>query len=341
MSGSTIDMGMRRAEISQLELVLGAISKQIESLKVEEGSASRVRLIRHAEIPPVQSGLPARIALTILGTIVGFVVPVSGVAWWGSRSQVINSSDDIPGEIGLTVIGSLPIIPTRAIGESDSSTKRQQSWNIRLIESVDSIAARLLHQSEIDNARVIMVSSAVGGEGKTTLATQLGMSLARSGRRTVVVDFDLRKPALHGVFGLPIGPGVNDVLRGENDATEVIHPTAVENLSVVAAGAWDRKSMTALANGAAGLLLEKLREQFDFVVVDTSPVLPFADTRFVSQHVDVAVLSVFRDISQSPKVSAACEILEAFGVRTIDAVVVETSEGLRVKGTRYEPQPTA
>jgi succinoglycan biosynthesis transport protein ExoP len=285
--------------------------------------------------------LPARITISLLAGLLGLIAPVAGIALLGGLSQVVNSTDDVSNQRGLTVIGSLPIIPARAIGQSGSLTKRQRGWNIRLIESVDGIAARLLHKAKIENARVVMVSSAVGGEGKTTLATQLGMSLARSGRRTVIVDCDLRKPALHGVFGLPAGPGVSEVLRGECDATEVAHATVIEGLSVVAAGGWDRRSLTALANGAAGVLFEKLREEFEFVIVDTSPILPVADTRFISQHVDIAVLSVFRDVSQTPKVTAACEILNAFGVETVDAVVVGTSEGLRKTDLEYQSQAMA
>ena len=64
------------------------------------------------------------------------------------------------------------------------------------------------------------------------------------------------------------------------------------------AGRWDRQAMAALANGAAGPLFKQLRERYDFVIVDSCPVLPVADTRFVSQHADAVVLSVFRDVSE-------------------------------------------
>ena len=159
------------------------------------------------------------------------------------------------------------------------------------------------------------------GEGKTTLATQLAMSLARHLRRTLLVDFDLRRPVLDGVFGLPLEPGLCDALRGKGDVGDLIRPTSAENLSLLTAGRWDRLALASLANGAAAGLFQQLRRQFDFVIIDSSPILPVADSRFVSQHADAVLLSVFRDVSEFPKIQAACEILDAFGVRDIEAVV--------------------
>ena len=212
------------------------------------------------------------------------------------------------------MIGWMPLIPARVIRRLGSPSRRNKTWHMRLTESVDGIAARVLRKAEMEQCRVIMVSSAAGGEGKTTLATQLAMSLARAGRRTVLVDFDLRRPAFDEVFGLPLEPGVCEVLRQQDAVSAFVHHAA-DNLAVVTAGRWDRTALASLSNGAAAAMFKQLREDYDFVVVDTSPILPVADARFVSQHVDSVVLSVFRDISEAPKIEAACEILAAFGVQ--------------------------
>ena len=107
-----------------------------------------------------------------------------------------------------------------------SPSRRSQSWHIRLTESVDGITARVLHKAELGQCRVIMVSSAVGGEGKTTLATQLAMSLARTKRRVVLVDFDLRRPSFDEMFGVPLEPGVCEMLRHQNTVSELVRKAA-------------------------------------------------------------------------------------------------------------------
>ena len=259
--------------------------------------------------------------------------------FWDTRSKRVNAVTEVTQGLGLPVIGSVPTIPAQILRRLGAPTKRSQSWRLRLTESIDSIAARLLHKAEISQSRVILVSSAMGGEGKTTLATQVAMSLARDLRRTVLVDFDLRRPALDGIFGLPLEPGVCEALRNKGDVSGMVHPTATEHLSVLPAGQWDRQAMAALANGAAGPLFKQLREQYDFVIIDSSPVLPVSDTRFVSQHADCVILSVFRDISEVPKIQAACEILEAFGVRNL--VTVVTGQAGFTYGREPEYESTA
>ena len=81
-----------------------------------------------------------------------------------------------------------------------------------------------------------------------------------------------------------------------------------------------------LSNGVVGTVLEQLRVNFDFVIIDSSPLLPIVDTRLVCQHVDAVVLSVLRDVSQGSKVMAAQEMLDAFGVRSVEAVVTGGEE---------------
>ena len=81
-----------------------------------------------------------------------------------------------------------------------------------------------------------------------------------------------------------------------------------------------------LANGATKSLFEKAREQFEFVIVDGSPILPVADARLASQHVDAVILSMRRDISQSHKVVAACQLLDAFGAKKLVAVLNDSSD---------------
>ena len=86
-----------------------------------------------------------------------------------------------------------------------------------------------------------MVTSAAPGEGKTTVAAGLAMSLARMGRPTLLVDFDLRRPVLHEMFGVDLVPGMTDVLADRLTPADAPRTTAIENLSLVTAGEWDQR----------------------------------------------------------------------------------------------------
>ena len=138
-------------------------------------------------------------------------------------------------------------------------------WRMRYTEAVDGVVARLLRNAECDQSRVILVTSAMSGEGKTWLATQLAMGLARAQRRTVLVDFDLRQPALDGALGLPLGPGVCEALRGQGEIAQMVQPTDTEFFSVVTAGSWNRQVLPALgATAASAPLLDAVAGELRF-----------------------------------------------------------------------------
>jgi capsular exopolysaccharide synthesis family protein len=322
LSGYSIDLEMMRNQITQLETALKQISDERERLRVEQRSAPRITPIQAAEVPQSEYMPSIRYVLTALAGLVAFAIPVGLIVWTDSRAKRVNSAEEISHGLGLAVVGTLPIIPARIARRLGRASDHQRGWRARLTEAVDGVSAHVLRVATAEDARVVLITSAAGGEGKTTIATQLAMSLARNGRRTVLVDFSLRRPVLDQVFNLPEEPGACEWLRKEAGLEEIVHETAVDDLSVITAGVWDRQALAALAKGSVSELFRQLREQFDFVIVDGSPVLPVADTRFVSQHVDVSLLTVFRDVSQLPKVQAARDLLEAFGSRRLETVVI-------------------
>jgi capsular exopolysaccharide synthesis family protein len=298
-------------------------------------------LIQPAEEPQMPSNTMTRAMLAFVAMMGGLFCPAALLILWDLRTRRINSANDLSEGLQLQVIGSVPLIPAKVIRRLGSPSPRHRAWHLRLTESVDGIAARLLHKADVEQCRVIMVSSATSGEGKTTLATQLALSLARTGRQVVLVDFDLRRPSFDEVFGVPLSPGVSEALRKESDIAESVHPNVGDNLAVVTAGRWNRQALAALSNGGVAAMFKQLRESFEFVVVDTSPILPIADARFVSKFVDTVVLSVFRDVSEASKIQAACDILSAFGVRSVEAVITGSSDSLYGKHTGYESTVSA
>jgi capsular exopolysaccharide synthesis family protein len=335
-SNSTIDMTMLRDQNKNMQRVLETIKTELETRTVEAKAPSRIIKFQDSVEPPKnETGFIVRIAMTGMVSCLGFCLPFLGFVIWDLQSNRINGTSDVSSRLGLPVLGSVPKIPARILFHQGPAKKSHQTWQLRLTESVDGISARLLRRAETDQRRVVMVTSAINGEGKTTLTYQLAMSLARAGRRTLLVDFDLRSPTFDQMFGLPRSPGLSEILRGEAELSSCIHATETENLSILTAGDWDRFALSALANSSVASLFKELREDYEFVIVDTSPILPIADARFVSQYVDSVVLCVFRDISQAPRIRAACEILEAFGVRSVEAVVTGVNEHLGGKHLGY------
>ena len=141
--------------------------------------------------------------MIVFGSLLAMCLPAVGIVVWDLRKERVNSTHDVAKRLKIPVIGAVPMIPATVMRRLGDSTRKSQLWKLRFTESVDGVAARLLRKAECDQVRVVLITSAVSGEGKTTLATQLAMSMARAQRKTVLVDFDLRQPTLDGALGLP------------------------------------------------------------------------------------------------------------------------------------------
>src|SRR5262249_51241559 len=152
--------------------------------------------------------------------------------------------------------------------------------------------------ARVAGLRVVMVTSAVSGEGKTTLASHLASSLARAGRRTLLIDSDLRRPATHQLFEVAPQPGLSEVLLGEVTVGEATQATAVNGLSMMPAGQWDRDVLQALARDGIQKVFAKVKEDYEFIVVDSHPVLLANDALLIGLHADAVLLSLLRDVSQ-------------------------------------------
>lgn len=335
--GNSIDVEMQRAELAQLQASLNSLAKEREQLRTELGWSDRYKRVQILDmaVPPRSADSTRRIQLTALAAMAGLVLPAMGFIFWDVRAKRINSSEQVSEGMGLMVLGTIPVIPVRAIQHGGSLSRRHQHWRGLLNEAINNVIVRLLREAREGPLQVMLITSATSGEGKTTLATHMAMSLARSGRRTLLVDCDLRRPALDRVFNVAQEPGVAELLLGEMEPADVVHETTVDNLYLATAGGYLEEGLEVLTSGAVETLLARLREEYDFIVLDGSPVLPVPDSRILAQHVDAVILSIIRDVTQAPKLQAAWRILTALGARAIGSVVTGTSEEVYYKDMHY------
>lgn len=262
------------------------------------------------------------------------------ISYWEFRVRRINNAEDVVYGLGWRLVGQLPPLPERVRGGLLRRQVDPHYWQNLMTESVDATRTMILHAARIDGLRTVMVTSAVSGEGKTSLSCHLACSLARAGRKTLLLDCDMRNPAAHRLFELPAEPGLCEVLRGEVPLADVIRATPAANLWLIPAGQFDEQALQTLTLSKDGFspLLEQLKTQFDFIVIDSSPVLPVVDTLVIGQNVDVVVFSLLRDVSRIPSVYAAYQRLATLGIRILGAVVNGVDTGSYGYSSQYNKQ---
>ena len=303
------------SEISQLQEVTKSMELKLRSFDVEEKAGQdRVRILQNATAQP-QINVFERYTITVLGAITAFFATCYGVALLEFRRRRLNGPTDIDDGLGIRVLGVLPSVSSRRALTPGSEIAAQLS------EAIDGVRATLMHDSTSQPRQVVLVTSPASMEGCTTVASHLALSLTRAGRRTLLIDGDLREPSLHKLFGMPVEDGMSELLRSEIDVADAIRPTNTEGLWLLTAGQCDMDAIHALATDQLQPIFEKLRAEFDFVIIDGAPLLGLSDSISIGQHVDGAILTLLRDHSEIRKVVQSTELLKSMGIRLIGTVV--------------------
>lgn len=184
--------------------------------------------------------------------------------------------------------------------------------------------AAVLHHAQADRGiQIVMVASALPGEGKTLTAANLALTLAESYRRSVLlVDADLRRPSLHTLFGLPNHSGLTESLRAREDRRLTLIEVS-PRLTVLPAGRPDPDPMSGLTSPRMRRVLEEARERFDWVIVDTPPVGLLPDAHLLASMVDGALLIV--NAGRTPY-QATQKAVQAIGPDRVLGVVLNRME---------------
>ncbi|AGA29602.1 exopolysaccharide transport family protein [Singulisphaera acidiphila] len=328
---NSVDLFSVQEEIANADEIARTIGKEVEALTVELQAPARIRLLEKAELPRTKDEA-RQLKMAGVAGCGAFALALIGVSFWEFQSRRIDSAADVIKSLGMNLFGTLPAIPKRSRGMKLREAESVR-WRSMLVESVDAARTTLLHFSRTESVRVVMVASALSGEGKTSLSSHLATSLARAGRRTLLIDGDLRRPSAHELFDQPCVPGFSEVLRNEVNIADAIQPTAASGLSLLTAGLSDNETIQALACRDLRVMFDQLKEHYDFIVVDSSPVLPVADALLIGQHVDAVLFSIMRDVSRIPKVHEAYERLAKLGIRMLGAIV--TGEQSDHYGSKY------
>jgi capsular exopolysaccharide synthesis family protein len=312
-------------DTSALDNVLKAITAQEQALRVKITEPRRVKTLDEGYIkPPSRASRPMAAGVAGMG---GLAAALLAVSFWEWRARRIETVDEVISGLGLKLVGAIPDLSNRWLVPRRGQDERQHLF----VESIDTTRTMLLEGARAESAKrgddsefmpqVVMVTSATGGEGKTSLVTHLAASLAQIGHKTLLIDGDLRNPTAHRIIGLSGQPGCCELLRGEVELADAIRPTPIDGLFMITGGRWDNKATRALAQPRTAAILRQLRAEYEFILIDSSPVLPVVDPLLLSRHADIVLLSVLRNVSRMKNVYTACQRLTTIGVHSLRAVM--------------------
>ena len=189
--------------------------------------------------------------------------------------------------------------------------------------------SNIRHIDGSSSKRSFLVTSADRGEGKSTVASHLALTVARfRGKKCLVVDADLRKPKLHQIFDVPREPGLFECLNGEIDPLDAVKDTPIENLKVIPAGRRIKSPAHLFEGDIMTEIFEKIKFYYDIVIVDSAPIIPVSDPMLISSVLDGVILVLLAGRTPRNVALRAKNILLDANANLLGVVVNNMSEVL-------------
>ena len=267
----------------------------------------------------------------VLGLMAGIAAAI-GIAQLDNKVRNIADleSRGVPALGVLTAVESanLPGAPVRLgrrrsarLENTDRDMIVHREPRSTVAECCRTIRTNLTFQSADRPLRAIAVTSAMPRDGKSTVAISLGITIAQSGRRVLLVDTDLRKPRLQRAFGVPLGAGVTSVIAGEASLEEAVQTTDVPGLTLLQCGPIPPNPSELLHTRRFAELLEEARSKFDMIIFDTPPLGAVTDPAIISTCVDGVIVVIRARSTTRAGVSAALRQLHDVSARVVGAVL--------------------
>lgn len=217
----------------------------------------------------------------------------------------------LPGTAGGAPSGAASLLPARAMERQFSTYE----------EAVRTLRSSILLSDFDRRLRTLFLTSATAGEGKSTTASHLAVAHAEQGRRTLIVDCDLRRPTQHKMFGLGIGAGLSNVLQHEKVWREiVVQPAAAPGLDLITAGPPSRRAAD-LLGARMGDLIEEWQKEYDLVILDGPPLLGFAESLQIATLADGVLIVTRAGQTNRKAVAAAISTLQHLRVNVVGLVL--------------------
>ena len=314
------DADNKRERLAELQRRLS----QIES--AADVDANNITLLDTAGVPstPFSPSYPRNLLISlVLGLIVGGGLAVVREA----VDDTLYSPEDAERKLGLPLLGTTPLVD-----ETDRDS--MEDTHSELNEAYYSIRAAIDYATAGDRHKVIQVTSGQPSEGKSTTALALARDFARIGRRVLLIDSDLRNPSLHRLLGEKNKSGMMDVLMNRIPVSDAIKPVGTDGLHAMTLGPIPPNPVQILSGNLVGDLLDKLRADYDVVIIDSAPVMGLADAPMLSRLADFTVLIVEAGRAHYGQARTAVRRLNETGANIVG--IVMTKFDFRDAGYSYD-----
>jgi succinoglycan biosynthesis transport protein ExoP len=281
-----------------------------------ERRATNVRVVDHAEVPggPISPNLRADMTFAFVAGLLLAIGLAFGTEYLDNR---IKTPQELKAQLGIPFLGMVPTVPA----DKHPNPRVDNGVPQNFAEAFKSVRTNVLFSSADEGMRTLVITSAGPGEGKSLVASNLGLALAQAGQRVLLIDADMRRPRVHEIFGGAQEPGLSNVLAGNAKTNEAVRKSGTAGLWLLPAGHIPPNPAELLGSRRYADFIGSLGVHFDWVLIDTPPVMVVADSSIVSNQSSGVLFVVRADHTSRHAVRAAVEQLEAANAHLIGSVL--------------------
>jgi capsular exopolysaccharide synthesis family protein len=291
MNDDVVQLGVLMAQARSSRDLYDLLYAKLQEANIDAGNSATNVTVANPARPPGQPYMPQPVLFIVLGILGGLFLGVSLAYLMESQDDTLADSFQVETVANLPVLGMVPFHRMEPKMREGAMAAESSPFLIApesaTSESFRSLRSGLTLSGVGRKLRVLAITSALPGEGKSFTVYNMGLAFAATGRRVLLIDSDLRRPRLHSLFRVGREDGLADVLAGMKSFDEAIKPHPIEpNLFVLTSGRNSPLASELLGAGEIEKVIEAARQRFDLVFIDNPPVLPVADAIIVGTHCD-------------------------------------------------------
>ncbi len=330
LQDKSVEYNTLRREVNSRRKLYEELLQKFQEIKISAKiDANYIKVIDPA-IPPVKQYRPKPVLNIVVGSIIGLFLGIAIGFLRNSASKKLTSTRMLQKSMGFNILGTIPEIKSlkkKKKANNDDKNNIATSPNSAVAQAYRILSTTLNSTQHVETPKVMMVTSANMSEGKSTVALNLAYAQATAGSRVLIVDADLRRPSLHKKTGLKNAYGFSDYLSGNLEYTKIIQTHADQKgLYVMTAGHLSRDPTKLLASKKLANFLTHASEYFDQIIIDTPPVIGFADTLILASAVDGVLFIVDESNMDKDKIQNSLAQLSRIRKNILGFVVTKAKQ---------------
>jgi capsular exopolysaccharide synthesis family protein len=312
-----IDYGvLERDATTNRQIFQSLLQRARETGITGEMRTNNIRVVDQAQVPrtPVWPRKNVNLFFALCG---GSVLAVGLTFFLDYVDGRIKTPDEIKGRLDLPFLGLVPKVRSKTHVRNPLLNNGVPAG---FAEAFRAIRTNVLFSSAMKSGSVVITSTGPS-EGKTVVAANLSLALAMTGQRVLLIDADMRRPKVHQVFALPQMPGLSELMVGEARASEAIRPSGESGLWLLPAGTAPHNPAELLSSNRFKQFLAALSEHYDWVIIDSPPVMAVTDAAVLAHTASAVLFVVAAEVTHRANALAALEQLEAANATFVGAVL--------------------